>query len=120
MQRLGWLSADVVSVLVFCAIGRSSHAEGITIVGLATTVWPFLTGTVVGWLLSRAWQRPTAVVPTGLIVWVCTVAIGMLLRRVTSAAVTPGFLLVASVFTALLLVGWRVAVGLTLRRRSNV
>jgi peptidoglycan/LPS O-acetylase OafA/YrhL len=123
MQRLAWLaylSADVAAVLVFCTVGRRSHAEGITIAGVATTAWPFLTGTVVGWLASRGWQRPTAVVPTGLVVWLCTVVIGMLLRKVSSAGVAASFVLVASLVTAVLLLGWRAAVGLALRHRSNV
>jgi len=120
MQRLAWLGVDVVGVLVFCTVGRRSHAEGITIAGVATTAWPFLTGTVVGWLASRGWQRPTAVVPTGLVVWLCTVVIGMLLRKVSSAGVAASFVLVASLVTAVLLLGWRAAVGLALRHRSNV
>jgi hypothetical protein len=120
MQRLAWLGVDVVGVLVFCAVGRRSHAEGITIAGVATTAWPFLTGTVVGWLVARGWQRPTAVVPTGLVVWLCTVVIGMLLRKASSASVAGSFVVVASLVTAVLLLGWRAAVGLALRRRSNV
>jgi hypothetical protein len=123
MQRLAWLAyllADLAAVLVFCAVGRRSHAEGITIAGVATTAWPFLTGTVVGWLVARGWQRPTAVVPTGLVVWLCTVVIGMLLRKASSASVAGSFVVVASLVTAVLLLGWRAAVGLALRRRSNV
>ena len=79
--------ADVVGVLVFCTIGRRSHAEGLTVAGVAETAWPFLTGSAVGWLLSRGWRRPTALVPTGVVVWLCTVAVGMLLRKATSAGV---------------------------------
>ena len=123
MQRLGWLAyllADVVGVLVFCAVGRRSHAEGLTIAGVAATAWPFLSGTAVGWLASRGWQRPTAVAPTGLIVWLCTVAIGMLLRKLTSAGVAVSFVVVASTVTALLLLGWRAALGLAVRRRAGV
>ena len=63
MQRLAWLAyllADVAAVLVFCAVGRRSHAEGITIAGVATTAWPFLTGTVVGWLAARGWSAGRA------------------------------------------------------------
>jgi hypothetical protein len=120
MQRLAWLGVDVVGVLVFCAVGRRSHAEGITVAGVATTAWPFLTGTVVGWLAARGWQRPTAVVPTGLVVWLCTVVIGMLLRKASSASVAASFVVVASLVTAVLLLGWRAVVGLALRRRSNV
>ncbi|MGE2817127.1 DUF3054 domain-containing protein [Mycobacterium heidelbergense] len=115
MQRLAWLSVDVIGVLVFYAVGRRSHDEGLDIAGVATTAWPFLTGTVIGWLLSRAWQRPTAVVPTGVVVWLCTVAVGMLLRKASSAGVAASFVLVAASVTAVLLLGWRAAVGLTAR-----
>lgn len=83
--------------------------------GVATTAWPFLTGTVIGWLTSRAWQRPTAVVPTGVVVWLCTVAVGMLLRKASSAGVAASFVLVAASVTAVLLLGWRAAVALTVR-----
>jgi DUF3054 family protein len=123
MQRLawlGWLVTDVIGVLVFCAVGRRSHDEGLSVTGIATTAWPFLTGTVIGWLASRAWQRPTAVVPTGVVVWLCTVAAGMLLRKASSAGVAASFVLVAASVTAVLLLGWRAAVALTVRRRSDV
>jgi hypothetical protein len=101
------LVADIVCVVVFCTIGRRSHAEGLTATGIAETAWPFLSGTAVGWLLSRAWRSPTAVVPTGVVVWVCTVAVGMLLRKATSAGVALSFIVVAGVSTAVLLLGWR-------------
>ena len=118
MQRRSpaWLAADVIGVLVFCAVGRRSHAEGITITGVAATAWPFLTGTLVGWLASLGWRRPTALVPTGVVVWICTVVVGMLLRKASSAGVAASFVVVASSVTAVLLLGWRVIVGLALRR----
>ena len=50
------LTLDVVCVLVFCALGRRSHAEGVTVSGVAQTAWPFLVGAAVGWLLSRGWM----------------------------------------------------------------
>ena len=83
MRRSSALAAvaDVVGVLVFCTIGRRSHAEGLSAAGVAETAWPFLVGTAIGWLLIRGWRRPTAVVPTGVVVWVCTVAVGMLGRH---------------------------------------
>ncbi|MGE2835260.1 DUF3054 domain-containing protein [Mycobacterium sp. SMC-4] len=100
-------AADLVCVVVFCTIGRRSHAEGLTVGGIAETAWPFLTGTVAGWLLARGWQRPTSLAPTGLVVWVCTVVVGMLLRKVTSAGTATSFIVVASLTTAALLLGWR-------------
>ncbi|HET9889431.1 MAG TPA: DUF3054 domain-containing protein [Mycobacterium sp.] len=120
LQRPAWLAVDVVGVLVFCAVGRRSHDEGLDVTGIAVTAWPFLTGTVVGWLVSRGWRRPTAVAPTGVVVWLSTVVIGMLLRKATSAGVAASFVVVATTVTALLLLGWRVAAGLTLRRRTGV
>jgi DUF3054 family protein len=120
MQRLGWLGVDVLCVLVFCAVGRRSHDEGLNITGVVTTAWPFLTGTAIGWLAARAWQRPTAVVPTGVVIWLCTVVIGMVLRKASSAGVAPSFVVVAASATAVLLLGWRAAVGLTLRHRSDI
>ncbi len=123
MQRLGWLAyffADAVGVLVFCTVGRRSHDEGLNITGVVTTAWPFLTGTAIGWLAARAWQRPTAVVPTGVVIWLCTVVIGMVLRKASSAGVAASFVVVAASVTAVLLLGWRAAVGLTLRHRSDI
>ena len=110
---------DVVGVLVFCTIGRRSHAEGLTVAGVAETAWPFLAGTAVGWLLIRGWRRPTAVVPTGVVVWVCTVAVGMLLRKATSAGVAVSFVVVASAATAVVLLGWRVAVAALTRQQNQ-
>jgi hypothetical protein len=107
---------DVICVVVFCTVGRRSHAEGLNLAGIADTAWPFLAGTAVGWLVSRGWQRPAAVIPTGAVVWVCTVAVGMVLRNVTSAGVAPSFVVVASLSTALLLVGWRVGARMMTRR----
>jgi hypothetical protein len=101
------VAADVVCVLVFCTIGRRSHAEGVTLTGVAETAWPFLTGTAVGWLVSRGWRRPTALTPTGVVVWIATVAVGMLLRRVSGQGVALSFVVVASAVTAALLLGWR-------------
>ena len=103
---------DTVAVIVFCTIGRRSHAEGLTVAGIAQTAWPFLAGTGVGWLLIGGWRRPFTVIPTGVVVWVCTVVVGMLLRKVTSAGVSTSFVVVASLSTGLLLLGWRGAAAL--------
>jgi hypothetical protein len=110
------LGIDVASVLVFCAVGRRSHDEGITVAGIATTAWPFLSGTALGWVLSQAWRRPSAVYPTGVVVWLSTVVVGMLLRKVTSAGVAGSFIVVAATVTALLLLGWRAIAQLGRRR----
>ncbi|MDP9166623.1 MAG: DUF3054 domain-containing protein [Actinomycetota bacterium] len=110
------LLADVVGVLVFCAIGRRSHAEGITVAGVLETAWPFLAGTAAGWLAARAWQRPTALAPTGIVIWLSTVVVGMLLRKIASQGTALSFVVVASLVTAILLLGWRLGARVLARR----
>jgi hypothetical protein len=114
-----WLAitADTVCVVVFCAIGRRSHAEGVTISGVAETAWPFLVGAATGWLIGRGWRRPLAILPTGIAVWACTVTVGMLLRKATSGGVAVTFVIVASLVTAALLLGWRAAAQRVSNRR---
>jgi peptidoglycan/LPS O-acetylase OafA/YrhL len=119
-RRQVWaaVAADALCVIVFCAIGRRSHAEGVTVAGVAETAWPFLAGAAVGWLVSRGWRRPLAVVPTGLVIWVCTVAVGMLLRKASSGGVAVTFVIVASLVTAALLLGWRGLAAVAGRRTA--
>lgn len=112
------LAADLVCVVVFCTVGRSSHAEALTPSGVAETSWPFLIGAGAGWLVSRGWRRPPALLPTGVTVWVATIVVGMLLRKATSAGTAPSFIVVASLSTAVLLLGWRAVIALV--RRSGV
>jgi DUF3054 family protein len=119
-RGLAWLGIDVACVLVFCSVGRRSHDEGLNVAGIATTAWPFLSGTALGWLTSQAWRRPTAVYPTGVVVWLCTVAVGVLLRKATSAGVAASFVVVATSVTALLLVGWRVVARFTRRAEPSI
>jgi hypothetical protein len=107
---------DAMCILAFCALGRRSHAEGLTVAGLAETAWPFLTGAVVGWLATRGWRRPANLIPTGVVVWLSTVIVGMLLRRVTGQGVAVSFIIVASVVTAALLLGWRGVAAVSARR----
>ncbi|WNG87934.1 DUF3054 domain-containing protein [Mycobacterium sp. ITM-2016-00317] len=112
------LATDLVCVVLFCTIGRRSHAEGLTLSGIAETAWPFLTGTAAGWVLARAWQRPASLAPTGLVVWAATVVVGMLLRKVTGQGTAVSFIVVASLTTAVLLLGWRAAARVLARRSS--
>ncbi len=112
------LVLDVVAVLAFAAVGRRSHAEGLTVAGLLETAWPFLVGVVVGWVLSRAWRRPLALWPVATSVWVGVLVVGMALRRATGEGTAASFVVVATLVLGLLLFGWRVVAVLVVRRRS--
>ena len=109
--------ADLLVVLVFVAIGRRNHAEGVTAAGVVATAWPFAAGTTVGWAAARAWRAPTSALASGVPVWVTTIAVGMVLRRVSGEGTPISFVIVASVFLGTFLVGWRAVAG-WLRRRG--
>ncbi|MUM19117.1 DUF3054 domain-containing protein [Mycobacterium sp. CBMA271] len=113
------LVLDAVGIFVFCTIGQISHSEGITLPGVWHTAWPFLSGAGIGWLLSRGWSRPTSVAHTGIAVWVSTVLFGMILRTLSHQGVQFSFIVVASLFTAMFLLGWRVIASRLIRSSSK-
>jgi Protein of unknown function (DUF3054) len=106
---------DVCLVVIFVVIGRASHVKGESLAGIASTSWPFLCGLAVGWVTSRAWRRPLALSPTGVAVWLCTVALGMILRVVSGQGTDIAFICVALAFLCLFLLGWRVLARLLTR-----
>ena len=101
-------ACDVVAVLVFVALGRRSHDEGGNVVaGVLSVAAPFLIALAVGWAAARAWRAPM-VWRTALVVWPVTVAVGMLLRRfVFDRGTATSFIVVATIATGVLLLGWR-------------
>jgi FtsH-binding integral membrane protein len=107
---------DVVCILVFVSIGRTSHDHGVTAAGVASTSWPFLVGAAVGWLAVRAWRRPQAVRPTGVGVLVACVVLGMVLRVVSGQGTAAAFIVVAFAFLGLALLGWRALWGVVQKR----
>ncbi|MFC9765547.1 DUF3054 domain-containing protein [Rhodococcus jostii] len=117
------LALDVVLVIVFCAIGRRSHDEANALTGLATTAWPFLTGLAVGWLATVALYRDKfdafLIVPTGIVVWLSTLVVGMLLRVVSGQGTAFSFVLVAGTVLAVFLLGWRAVAKIVTRSRAT-
>jgi len=112
------LLADAALVLVFVLIGRASHDEN-PVLGALVTLWPFFAGLLVGWIVSRGWRAPLAIVRTGIPVWASTVIVGMLLRAVSGQGVQVSFVVVTCIVLAFFLLGWRLVARLMLRRRAN-
>jgi DUF3054 family protein len=98
---------DVCCMAAFVVIGRAGHDEAGSVAGFAATAWPFLAGAVVGWAAARAWRRPAALVPAGLVVWPVTVAVGMVLRALSGRSVAVAFVVVTLVFLGATMLGWR-------------
>jgi Protein of unknown function (DUF3054) len=113
-------AVDVCCVLVFVAIGRHSHHDGDSLAGIWHTAWPFLAGLAAGLITVRFWRRPQAIVPTGLGAWVGAAGAGMVIRVLAGQGTAAAFVVVASAFLGLFLVGWRAItqVGSHFRRAS--
>jgi hypothetical protein len=110
------LGYDVGSVLVFVVAGRANHGAEETAAGILHTAGPFLIALAAGWAITRAWRDPASL-RTGVGVLAVTVVGGMLLRwTVFDDGIQLSFVLVASAFLALFLLGWRLGAGLTRRR----
>lgn len=106
--------ADALAVLVFAAVGRSSHTELVDAVGVLTTAAPFLLGLLLGWLVIRAWRAPLGL-PVGVAVWAGAVIIGLGVRAAFTHRLPLTFVLIAAASLALLLLGWRAAARLITR-----
>ena len=110
---------DVIAILVFVGVGRSSHADGVTLAGMVSTSWPFLVGAAVGWTACSGWRHPLRVVPTGLCAWIGAVALGMALRVIAGQGTALSFTFVATGFLGATLIGWRLLGALLARTKSG-
>lgn len=120
MRYLPALVVDAVLVLIFAAIGRASHNEDP--LGFLLTAWPFLVALVVGHALAAlvpARPRRPWSLGWGLIVWIVTVAGGMLLRLASGDTAEVPFIIVASLVVGAFLIGWRLIAMLVRRRRPH-
>lgn len=110
---------DLVLVLVFVLIGRRSHDESDALTGILTTAWPFVSGLVIGWLSLVGFRWPFVTIPSGGVILVATVLVGMLLRRSSDQGVALSFVIVATVVLGVFLVGWRALAILLAKRRAT-
>lgn len=111
--------ADVALIIIFAAIGRDAHQRGDVVSGVLLTAWPFLAGAAAAWLALRLWRAPFAIFPSGVAVWLGTVAVGMLLRAVTGQTVVVPFVIVALLSLGVFLLGYRLVLAGILRFRTS-
>ena len=107
---------DVICVVIFVAIGRSSHGETDSVGGFVRTLWPFLGGVLVGWALVRWRRRAVESVRAAGLVWLGILAGGVTLRAVSGQGLALSFVLVIAGFFAVVLTGWRALFAVTQRR----
>lgn len=120
------LTVDIAFIFLFAVIGRRNHGEDGGLLAVADTAWPFLVGMTIGWVaaLLAVRRAPPPVrrislrIVEGVAIWFCTVSIGMVLRDFTHAGTPLAFIMVATVFMGVALVGWRVVAGFVESPRS--
>lgn len=114
-------AADTALIVLFIFIGTRNHDTNTDTAGVFSTAAPFLIGLVVSWCALRVWNAPRKV-SIGVGLWLITVIIGMLLRRFAFDDGAAGaFIVVATIFNAFTLVGWRfIAEQIADRRSSSI
>ncbi len=119
-RKTQWLNLAALAVLVFVTIGRDTHDGGIDAAAIIETAAPFMIALVAGWVASKAWNTPTDI-KTGLTVWPVTVILGMVLRRLFfDRGTAAAFIIVATTFLGVALVGWRAVHHLVAKKPKPV
>ena len=115
------LAADFACVIALAVGGRNSHDAGDSGWVVLAIAWPFaLAAGLAHALLASQGRRTRSVWPEGAIVVVATYGLGMLLRVLSGRGIAPGFLVVAAVFLAVTMLGWRAVALLVTRRRAEL
>lgn len=122
MKRSTALIADIIAIAVFALLARIAHqtdAMPLTVAGWLSTWWPFLLGVLVSWGLILALKLDGhRVFPAGLLAWVVTVVVGLAVWSFRNGDIPHwSFVLVATIMSGLLMLGWRGVVRLAGRRQ---
>ena len=119
------LFLDVLGVALFALFARIAHRSDdmpLTFMGWLETLWPFLLGTAIGWVLLAVTGKITraTAIGSGSLVWLCTAIAGLAIWGIRRGEIPHwSFIIVASVVSALLLLGWRAITGLRARRGAR-
>jgi hypothetical protein len=117
-SRPAALACDLLAVVVFVLLGRRSHDEGSAVAGTVATALPFVAGALVGEGVVAVTRRRPDSLTAGAVVTAGTVGLGMGLRRLAGGGTPVSFVVVATTFLALFLLGWRLGARLLARRRA--
>ena len=98
---------DLLCVVVFATVGTINHGTDTGIGGILYVSAPFAMALVAVHVAGLAERART--VTAGMVIWVFTLAVGMVLRRfVFDRGTATSFVVVTSVFLGLTMLGWRV------------
>jgi hypothetical protein len=110
---------DAGLLVLFAALGRRTHDEGSLLAGTLVVAAPFLAGWAIGAVVSRLVADPLSS-RRATLAWAIALPVGFALRAATGRGLAFGFIVVALVFTAATLLGWRAALAAARHRRASV
>jgi hypothetical protein len=91
-SALAAFAMDAVMVVLFAVVGRASHDEALTLVGVTEVAWPFLLALTLGWgVAARSTGRWPVGIAGSVIVWLVTVVLGLVLRVATGGGFAWSF-----------------------------
>ena len=103
ISRPSAIAADYVAIAVFALLARAAHQSDempFNFTGWLSTLWPFALGVTLGWLITRK--------NNGGIIWIVTVVTGLVIWGIRNQDIPHwSFIIVATVMSALLMLGWR-------------
>ena len=107
-------------VLALAIGGKGSHEASEPNWVVLAIAWPHAVAASLTHVRLVSRGRPTRRTwPEGGIVLAGTYVLGMLLRAISGRGLDPAFLIVAGLFLALTMLGWRAVVQIMTRRRAG-
>lgn len=124
MKRSTAVIIDVIAIALFALFARIAHQTEempLNAMGWLSTWWPFLLGVGASWLAIIGLKLDGhRVFPAGLLTWVVTVVVGLVIWGIRNAAVPHwSFILVATIMSGLLLLGWRAVARVGARKNRS-
>ena len=123
MNRSIALLVDILAIALFAFLARLAHQTDdmpLTVGGWLSTWWPFLVGVLLSWAFIVGLRLDAhRMFPAGLMTWVITVVVGLGVWAVRNGDIPHwSFVLVATVMSGLLLLGWRAVAQMITGRRT--
>ncbi|GAP62357.1 hypothetical protein ARMA_0780 [Ardenticatena maritima] len=124
-HRWSVMMGDAITLLLFAALGRASHAEALTIPDIIDTASPFLVGWFVmapflGAYRPMAFDTPRHTIRATFLAWAGGIPLGLLLRAWLFKRNVPlSFAIVTLATTLVMLMTWRLLFWWLRSRRAS-
>lgn len=120
------IGGDAAALLVFAAIGRKNHGEGLQLAETFNTALPFLVGWAVASGLTGAYSGNSKdrsigkAANTAARAWILAVPVALVLRSIQRGYIPDkSFVIVSFIATGVLLIGWRSALAAATQKSNQ-